>query len=101
MSRATWYRLGKPDKPRKPRQKRTLEGELEAAKIFSELSGTRIKSWRTYQRVTRVMESPLAPYVISGMSVSLADKILASPGGAEHCLKVMEMWNAACAQSKK
>jgi hypothetical protein len=63
------------------------------------------KSVRTWQRKMRVMESPLMPYVMTGeMSVSQADKILSSPGGAEQFLKIVEIWNAkrgACAPSRR
>ena len=88
MSRATWYRLGKPDKPRR---KFTHEEQLEGLAK----NGMAFSSWRTYQRTMRALTSPLMPYVKSGqMSVNQADKILASPGGAEGFLKMVEIWNA-------
>ena len=74
MSRATWYRLGKPEtKPKK----RTLKEQLPVLKAAG-----LVKSVRSYKRMMRALQSPLAPYVASGeMSASQADKILAEGGG--------------------
>ncbi len=89
MSRRTWYRHGKPDKPRR---KFTREEEIAGLRE----AGIPVKSWRTWQRTMRVLQSPLAPFVESGqMSISRADKILSTPGGVERFIKMLEMFERA------
>ena len=65
ISRATWYRHGKPTKKAKPRQ--TVDA---AAKAMGDTK-------RTYQRKMRVLASKLRRYVLAGeLSVAQADRLL-------------------------
>jgi hypothetical protein len=69
MSRATWYRHGKPTKPRKK-----VKNVHELAKFVG------ASSTRSYQRMMRVMSSELVGYFHAGqLSISQADRILSSP----------------------
>jgi hypothetical protein len=70
MSRATWYRRGKPAKPR------TRITAADTAKAFG------MGSARSYCRMMRALTSELGPYVASGqMTPAFADRILS--GGPE------------------
>lgn len=68
MSRATWYRRGKPTKPHK---------RITAADTAKHVG---FSSTRTYYRTMRVLQSDLAPLVASGqLSVARADLMLRDP----------------------
>jgi hypothetical protein len=84
ISRATWYRYGKPtDKAVYDDLKWDNGGPgsgtlADCAADFKNVFGFR--SIRTYQRVMRVMRSPLWPYVERGdVSFAKADRSLADP----------------------
>src|SRR5262245_3967868 len=66
ISRATWYRRGKPtEKPRKPKTVPEIAAQVGAS------------STRTYYRMMRVLGSELAPLVHSGqLSMTRADRML-------------------------
>ena len=87
MSRATWYRRGKPTE--KPPKRKTLP------EIAQQVSpGT---STRTYQRTIRAMASELAPYVAAGqLSATKADRLLGDPERLRRFLRLV-----ADAQSRK
>ena len=69
ISRATWYRHGKPTK--KPTRPKTV---AEIAKQFG------ASSKRTYQRTMRALQSELGPYVAAGrLSAAQADRMLGDP----------------------
>lgn len=66
MSRATWYRHGKPAE--KPRKGKTVP------EIAKEIG---LSSTRTYYRTMRALNSELAPLVVAGqLSAAQADRML-------------------------
>jgi hypothetical protein len=69
ISRATWYRHGKPtEKPRKPKTVPEIAVRVGAS------------STRTYQRTMRALNSELGPYVTAGrLSATQADRLLGDP----------------------
>jgi hypothetical protein len=86
ISRATWYRHGKPTTWRKVTM-------AEEAAMFG------FPSLRSFQRVRRVLQSPLAPYVpltedVPGFSFGLADKLLSNPGRLKRFLEDVEKLKA-------
>ena len=66
VSRATWYRHGKPtEKPRRPKTVPEIARQ------------TGVGSTRTYYRTMRALKSELAPFVIAGqLSAAQADRML-------------------------
>lgn len=84
VSRATWYRRGKPTE--KPRKKTTAE----AAKFLG------VSSTRTYYRMMRALSSELAPFVVSGqLSAAQADRLLGNSERLRRFLMLVERLNAA------
>ena len=79
ISRATWYRHGKPtEKPHKPKT---------VPEIAKQVGAT---STRTYYRMMRALQSELGRYVIAGhLSVAQADRILSDP---ENCAASSRCW---------
>ena len=82
LSRATWYRYGKPtdqDVVNDLIWERRPSGKLaDSLEELKRLCG--VTSIRSYQRVMRVMNSELGPYLLAGhISAAKADKILANP----------------------
>jgi hypothetical protein len=74
MTRATWYRRGKPTEPRAPAKTANMRTVADQAKTLG------MTSTRSYQRMMRVMTSELAHLYHSGqLSISQLDKILSSP----------------------
>jgi hypothetical protein len=68
MSRATWFRRGKPTKPRK----RTT--------VHDKAKAHGAPSTRTFQRMMRESRSELAPWIGPGLySISQADELLSDP----------------------
>jgi hypothetical protein len=78
ISRATWYRHGKPtEKPRKPKT---------APEIAKQIGVT---STRTYYRTMRALKSDLGPFVTAGhLSVAQVDRLLSDP---EHLRRFLQM----------
>jgi hypothetical protein len=78
VSRATWYRHGRPTK--KPKPHKTV------AEIAREVDAP---SLRTYQRTMRVLHSELKPFVSARLlSIAQADRLLSDP---EHLRRFLEM----------
>jgi hypothetical protein len=74
MTRATWYRRGKPTEPRKPPNTANMRTVADQAKTLG------ASSTRSFQRMMRVLGSELAGYVHAGqLSISQVDRILSSP----------------------
>ena len=76
MSRATWYRRGKPTEPR-----------VKVKRVDEVAAQVGAPSVRTYQRIMRVLQSPLGSFLASGdLKPGQADKMLADPESLERFL---------------
>jgi hypothetical protein len=74
ISRATWYRKGKPTEPRKPPNTPGMRTIADQAKTLG------ASSTRSYQRMMRVLSSDMAGYYHSGqLSIAKIDRVLGSP----------------------
>jgi|ERR1700757_1924619 hypothetical protein len=79
MSRATWYRHGKPVKKRE---------RMTVAKQAEMFGATSV---RTFQRMMRVMQDPdLAPFVAAGLKFGQAEKLLTDPQHKRRFLAVVK-----------
>jgi hypothetical protein len=89
MSRATWYRLGKPSTRPKPRP------------TVSDLAKALGATTRTYQRIIRVMLDPdLAPLVAAGaLKPGKAEQLLTNPQRKRRFLRML--LKASKAQKRK
>ncbi len=102
MSRTTWYRHGKPDKPlpmTKVTKAYAAEKGFESIRSYhlANVKNLRFSSRRTYQREMRVLESPLGRLFSDGkISAYKADKILAmGPVFVERVLEKVRRYTAA------
>jgi hypothetical protein len=87
MSRATWYRKGKP--PTKP-------VKLKVADLAQQVGAS---STRTFQRLMRVLHDPeLAPFVRAGLKPGQAEKMLRDP---EHKRRFLRMYDDEVAKAKQ
>lgn len=86
MSRATWYRHGKPDKKR------------ERATIARQAEMVGASSVRSFQRLMQVMQDPeLAPFVAAGLKPGQAEKLLTNP---EHKRRFLAVAKASAGGSQ-
>jgi hypothetical protein len=88
ISRATWYRYGKPTEKavyEDLKWEKGGPGSGTLADCADDLKKFGFPSTRTYQRVMRVRLSPLWPYVERGeVSIAKADRSLADPEFMRH-----------------
>jgi hypothetical protein len=92
MSRATWYRHGKPDKKR------------ERMTVAKQAAMVNAPSVRTFQRLMRVMQDPdLAPLVAAknGLKPGQAEKLLTDPKRKRRMLTALKLAAAKAAKSKQ
>jgi hypothetical protein len=74
ISRATWYRKGKPTEPQRPAKTANMRTVADQAKTLG------ASSTRSYQRMMRVLSSDMAGYYHSGqLSIAKIDRMLGSP----------------------
>jgi|SRR5450631_3417168 hypothetical protein len=101
ISRATWYRYGKPATKGEYDDSRFDRGRLGAwtPANTNDLKKFGVSSRRSHQRVLRVLGSELAPLVLAnGLSVAAADRILGNPVLLAHATKVLSQHRAKLAR---